>query len=327
MALLHPEYGYYSCSNPLKAYQSDFITSPEISQIFGELVGVWIVHAILTNNLTYNKIYLIELGPGNGLLMQDILRVCKKYPEIYNKLCIILVEKSKELKKAQLKNIELPVVHIKHINDIELHNNNLNIILANEFLDALPIKQYIVRDHQLYENIITTNNQGELVFSPQAQPSKLKLPLQLQHKARDNAVYEYNIGMITYINNIKKIFKQHNTLGIFIDYGYTKYNFGSSLQGMHKHKYHNILENIGNVDITYHVNFQLLQQLLTDDNFYTSNITTQREFLLNLGIQQRMDMLIKSSPSKQAYIIKSTNYLINNMGELFKTLAFTNINK
>lgn len=310
-ALYHKEYGYYMNKLPL-GKDGDFITAPEISQLFGETIAVWIMHTWekLGKPLKFS---LVELGPGKGTLIHDVIRVTKKYSDFFYSMNIHLVEISPTLQKIQKE--KLKGLDINWHEDI----NNLpklpTIFLANEFFDALPIDQFIYHDRQWYENRVTKQDDGSL--SPSLQRSVLSTGI-ARGKLFDGAIVEVCLTGIEILKKLENEIVNSGGAALIIDYGYIYPSYKSTLQSIRQHKYNNFLENVGSSDITALVNFQALKDSL---KHVDCEILTQREFLHLFGIKERIQALIKNASDEQKNRIFSEFLrLTENMGTLFKAM-------
>ncbi|QOD37868.1 class I SAM-dependent methyltransferase [Candidatus Wolbachia massiliensis] len=331
--LYHEKYGYYMSKLPL-GKDGDFITAPEISQLFGEVIAVWVMHSWEKLGKP-SKFSLVELGPGKGTLIHDIIRVTKKYSCFFNSMSIYLVEISPALQKIQKE--KLKGLDINWHENIDNLPEQPTIFLANEFFDALPIDQFVYRDEKWYENRIikqddsTVSSQSSLFVIPvcdtgiqKKDPSTPFLSSQCVTLGWFNgAVVEVCSAGIEILRKLEK--KIHNNKGValIIDYGYVYPSYKSTLQAVKQHKYANFLENVGNSDITALVNFQALRDSL--DNI-DCEILTQREFLYLFGIKERTQALMENANDEQKNRIFSEFLrLTENMGTLFKAMLIHNL--
>lgn len=314
-ALYHKEYGYYMSKTPL-GKNGDFITAPEISQLFGEIVAVWVMY--MWNKLGKPELFsLVELGPGRGTLIKDIIRVTKKYADFFGSMCIQLVEVSPILRDIQEQTLKGEKVNWHE--NIDNLPEKPTIFLANEFFDALPINQFVYRDGRWYENRIAKREDGHLKITQLLQPKEMICKNIKMTELFNGAVVEVcQFG----IETLKKLEKQmYNNRGaaLIVDYGYVYSTYKNTLQSIKQHKYSNFLENVGGSDITALVNFQALKDSL---KYAKCEILTQREFLYSFGIKERMQNLMKNANDVQKDKISSEFLrLTENMGTLFKAMT------
>ncbi|MHC3897860.1 UNVERIFIED_CONTAM: SAM-dependent methyltransferase [Wolbachia endosymbiont of Nasonia longicornis] len=313
-ALYHKEYGYYMSKLPL-GKDGDFITAPEISQLFGETIAVWIMNTWEKLGKP-SKFSLVELGPGKGTLIHDIIRVTKKYSCFFSSMNIHLVEISPLLQKIQKE--KLKGLDINWHTDVDNLPNQPTIFFANELFDALPIDQFIYRDEQWYENRVIKQDDGSLSLSLQCL-TRPKTGFQTGMTGSFNgAVVEVCLAGIEILKKLENKIVNNGGAALIIDYGYVYPEYKSTLQSIRQHKYTNFLENVGNSDITALVNFQSLKDSLRHVN---CEILTQREFLHLFGIKERAQALMKNASNEQKNKIFSEFLrLTENMGTLFKVM-------
>lgn len=302
---------HYYKYNTIFGKNGDFTTAPEISQMFGEMLGVWCANHYLENFTHDIKFNLIELGPGRGALMKDLLRSLKNVKGFYENLNkIYLLENSDSLRKKQELNLYDYIDKVVWIDDLTLVDISLpNLIIANEFFDALPIKQYKKLNNMFYEvglNII--NEQFEFITLNKALPLKVD-------DCSENGIIEINMEANYYIKQLAKLLKVPHSKAVFIDYGYTKPSYKSTLQAVQNHKFCHPLSNLGTADLTALVDFNVLKQSFEMYNLDTT-LKTQRNFLVDLGIELRANAL----KTRAASIESELERLISTMGELFLVL-------
>ena len=259
IALYDKETGYYIKNNPF-GKEGDFITSPSISKLFSEMLALWFV-AFWENLGKPKKIVIVELGPGDGSLCYDLLKTFKRFKNFYNSLEINLFEISHKLKKTQNKKIQNNKV--KWINKINEIKNGPVIFLANEFFDALPIKQICKRKNLLMEkHVALADNKKELKFLYKKIDKKLIKYDKILHLSKNKNKLEYPIDAIEYLSQISKKINKFNGALLIFDYGYILNKNKSTLQSIMNHKHDNIFSNIGSSDITSHVDFGLFSEIL-----------------------------------------------------------------
>ena len=318
VALYHPKFGYYS-KKDIIGKSGDFTTSPEVSQVFGELIASWLVYN--SSSFFKNKFNFLELGPGRAVLIQDILRTIKSinynlYSNIEN---IYFLEKSKEFKNYQ-KNIKKS----KIISDIEVIENKEIFILANEFFDAIPVNQYIKIGKSWYEKRVSLDKRNQLSFSLSKSPIKKNLPFPLTDE--EGFIFEYSTYTHLLLSNIFKRINSHGGVFLIIDYAKNKNFNKSTLSCIYKHTHVSPFFSPGLSDISIKPDFDFIRFLALQNNCKVTGPITQRFFLNKLGIELRFEKLIKSNPNLSFSLKSSKKRLIGKeyMGEIFKVLIITN---
>ena len=317
--------GYYMKKNPF-GKNGDFITAPNISVLFSEMLAVWCI--AFWEHLGYpKKINIIELGGGNGEMMHQMIKVFKKFKKFIVASNFLILEKSKFLKKIQKEKLcSEKIVWLNSINKI---NSGPNIFIANEFFDALPVKQFIKKNNIWFEKKIKKNNINKIEFIDVVTKIK-KIEKKIGIKLSNNQkIIEFSPLAYKYLNNISKKINGFKGGLLIIDYGYLEKKMKNTLQSVYKHKYNNILNNISNSDITYDISFSLLKTISKKFNLKVNGITTQKIFLTKLGILHRAEILSKNLEfSKKADIYYRLKRLIhkNFMGDIFKVMFITKKN-
>ena len=321
-ALYDPKNGFYMKNNPF-GYKGDFITAPNISILFSEMLSIWTIS--FWQNLKFPKnINLIELGAGNGQMIYDMINSLKRFPKFYNSCNFIILEKSPYLKKIQKSKLKkLKVKWIKSLNDIEKGNN---IFIANEFFDALPFKQFFKSENKWFERHVKLEKNSKSFIDIKSDIKKIEK--KIGFKISDNQkIIEYSPLALSYLKKIKKKINNKKGALLIIDYGYLESSMRDTLMTVRKHKISDLFEKKNSSDITYKINFDLLKRITDILKLKCQGVTTQREFLINLGIQQRAEIISKNLPfSKKADIYYRLKRLIdkNQMGNLFKVMLITN---
>ena len=333
--------GYYVKKDPIGA-EGDFITSPELSQIFGELIGLW-TFEIWQMMGKPSTVHLIELGPGRGTLMSDALRALKIVPEYYQKLNIHLVESSQVLKNKQKQNLARFDQQINWHSDIESLPFGPKIFIANEFFDALPVKQYQYKGNQWFERLIrlktaeNSNHNQPFEYSLDERPAEhiesilteLKAQQSQSLQQKSDIIFEYRCNCINLIKKIAEFGKQAPLALLLIDYGHTETAFEETLQAVKKHKYFNPLSQPGEADITTQVDFNQLKQSAQMSGLTAHGPISQGQFLLSLGLEQRLNQLLKNvRPAHYKQLESGTLRLVDpkQMGLLFKAMALLSSN-
>jgi NADH dehydrogenase [ubiquinone] 1 alpha subcomplex assembly factor 7 len=315
--------GYYMTKNPF-GIKGDFTTAPNISRLFSEMIAIWTI-SFWKNLGSPKKFNLIELGAGNGEMMKIMIESFKKFPSFLKSCNIIIHEKSPNLIKKQKINIKFK--NIKWTKSLANLNSFPSIFLANEFFDAIPIKQFLKDKNYWYERFIKISHKKELSFvNKKINIKTLEKKFKFKVSSKQNFI-EYSPLGFEYLNNILKVIKRNKGALLIIDYGYFEEKMKNTLQAIHKKSYSRVLENIGRSDITYNVNFYLIDKIVKNFNKLDVNYTSQRNFLTNLGIFQRAEIISKNKTfSEKADIFFRLKRLTgeNEMGRLFKVMLIKN---
>lgn len=322
LCLTHPTLGYYKNDDPL-GKAGDFITAPEISQMFGEFVGLFISNLWRTMGQP-KRFNLVELGPGRGTLMQDAMRVIGRVEGLIDTIQLILVETNQTLIEAQRQKLATYNPQwITEIDELDANDDPL-IVIANEFFDALPIKQYQKHQGKWHERAIgLRDGQRAWGLAPTPLPPSL-LPAAVRD-AKDGAVWESGqIGVETMSEIAKRLVKRGGAL-LAIDYGYDQTQTGDTFQAVAKHEFTDPLLEPGHADLTTHVDFEALSKAATDAGADAMPLLTQAQFLQHLGIDDRAAALAVANPELANEIRGARDRLVGEkqMGNLFKALAIT----
>ena len=319
LALGHPEHGYYVKQDPFGA-RGDFITAPEISQIFGEMIGLWLVQVWL--EMDQGPISLVELGPGRGTLMADILRATKSMRNFHEAITIHMVETSPILANAQYIRLRDAHPRIEWLDSIaELPPNRL-LFVANEFFDALPIKQHIMTPEGMRERRVGWDDTAQQFVFVLGEPG-----LMLAKSGRiipPGTVMEQSPASRSVMRTLAQHIHTHGGAGLVIDYGYLGDAHTDTLQALKSHMFHPVLADPGDADITAHVDFTSLMDIARDAGNAVHGLATQGEFLVRLGAQLRLEMLVRgATPPQREMLITGLERLVSpqQMGELFKVMA------
>jgi len=320
-ALYGKSKGYYIKKNPI-GKEGDFITSPNISILFSEMIAIWII-AFWEKLGSPKKINIVELGAGNGEMINQILKSIKNFREFRSSAKFYIVEKSPYLKKIQKKKIQNEnVIWTNNFNNFSI---NPTIFVANEFFDSLPIKQFTKKKNIWYEKFVCSKNNNLELIDIKTKTFKIEKLLNQKISKSINFI-EYSPLAFKKLNIISKIVERCNGGILIIDYGYSKKTMFNTLQSVKNHKKNNFLKNIYKSDITYMINFNHYKKKLKEMKLDAIKLTTQREFLLKMGILERAETI-----SKNASFLKKTDIyfrlkrLIDNkeMGSLFKVFFAT----
>jgi SAM-dependent MidA family methyltransferase len=318
LALSHPRHGYYTAGRPIGA-AGDFITAPEISQMFGELIGFFIVN--LWQQMGEPKSFtLLELGPGRGTLMSDALRAASRADGFENALHLQLFEQNALLKGEQERRLGKYSPYWAH--DLDAVSEDPIFVIANEFFDALPIKQFIKTDDGWHERLVGLRD-DQRVFGLSPTPiAESAAPPEVQG-AFPGEVLELGTAAVDAMQRLsRKVALQGGAL-LAIDYGYNRTQTGETLQAVKAHAFAEPLEAPGDADISAHVNFGVLAAAAKATGLATAPLANQGDFLLRLGIGERAKALAGANPNEAANIARAVERLTNpaQMGTLFKVLC------
>lgn len=310
LCLYHPEHGYYTTHNPIGA-EGDFITAPEVSQMFGEMIGVCFMDLWIRMGKP-GKVHLIEMGPGQGTLMADLLRILR--PEMRSALDIHLVEISPALTQIQQQRLPGEVSWHKNLDEVlNACDRGPVFMVANELFDAFPIEQRVKTPQGWQERQIRVAEDGEsLEFIPTPDP--------------DQIIREFCPQAREVTAKIAACLQKTQGVALFIDYGYLGPAQGDTLQALRHHQFHPILLAPGQADLTAHVDFSELEKAAKEAGAHVYGPTTQGAFLSEMGIGLRAEGLRKhAGPRDLAQIDRALHRLLDpsQMGNLFKVMAMT----
>lgn len=322
--LYDKKFGYYNSKQPF-GFKGDYITSPRISNLFSEMIAIWIISTWETFGKP-KRFNIVELGPGDGSLTKIILSVSKKFPEFDKAKRVFLFEKSDLLKNIQKKNLRQS--EIRWIRNFDLIKEGPVAFFGNEFFDAIPIKQFKRKNKVLYEKYFELQKNfkiKEVFKKASGEDAKIIDSFKTLKNLKFVEFPKYGLDKLDQI--IKKILKLKGCL-LLIDYGYLGPNNQNTIQSVIKHKKNNILKNLGKADITSHVNFTLLKEFFIKNNLKVLKIVCQKDFLKNMGINERAEIIAKKMNfTDQANLYLRLKRLLSPklMGSLFKViLAYKN---
>jgi len=316
--------GYYQNKNPF-GIKGDYITAPNISKVFCEMIAIWLV-SFWENLKKPKKMNFVELGPGNGDFCLVLLKTLKNFPETFNAINIFLYEKSEKLTKIQRERIvSKKVSWIKNLNKIK---KGPVVFFGNEFLDALPIKQFKKINNDVYERYAyLRKNKVDFIFKKalKKQIDKLKNYKLL----KKDGIIEYPEYGFKELNIVCNKIKKLNGGALFIDYGYKTENNIDTLQSVMNHKFNDIKKNIGNADITSLVNFDLYRKYFNSNGLIAEEVINQSQFLKKMGIIERVKIASNKMGQKEKIDLYSrVQRLIDPtmMGKNFKVIFTKNKN-
>jgi NADH dehydrogenase [ubiquinone] 1 alpha subcomplex assembly factor 7 len=325
LCLMHPRYGYYVSRDPL-GREGDFITAPEVSQMFGELLGLWTA-SVWRQMDSPPMLRLIELGPGRGTMMADALRAMRVLPPLYQALQVHMVDVNpvlRERQKAMLSGVRNIAWH-DSIDDVP---EGPCIILANEYFDVLPIHQMVKHENGWHERVVDVDANDRLTFGAAAEPTpRFDLLLSpLVRAAPIGAVFEWrpDAEMMKLASRVR----DQDGAALIIDYGHLRSDAGDTFQAIARHTFADPLKAPGQADVTAHVDFQALANAAEDVGARVHGPVTQGAFLKRLGIDTRAAALMqKATPDVAADIAAAQKRLTDTgrggMGSMFKVLGIS----
>ena len=308
---------YYASKDPL-GEEGDFVTAPEISQMFGELVGIWLADLWLRKGAPKDCAY-VELGPGRGTLASDALRAMQKFdcnPEVH------FVESSPVLKGKQA---ELHRSATWHDRIESLPSDRPLLIIANEFFDALPVEQYVVTSNGWRQQMVTRDRGTfSAVSSTETAPDQLG---QMTKGFPDGTIMERSPVSMELVGELSNRLAKQGGILLIIDYGYDQPGTGSTLQAVKEHLPISPYDSPGTSDLTAHVDFHTLANVARARLMSINGPAEQGQWLKSLGIDQRAVALIAASPNQENAIRSAKDRLthIDEMGRLFRVMAATSM--
>ena len=317
-ALYHKKKGYYVKNVPF-GKDGDFITAPNISMIFSEMILLWII-SYWEKFYKNKEINIVELGAGNGEMMSQIIISSKKFNNFYDKCNFFIYEKSKKM--IEIQKQKLKKYNVKWLRDFEKLENP-TIFFGNEFLDALPVKQYLNKNNKWYERYVQKKGGNYSFTEIECDIKKIEKKLDLKFSKKQNFL-EISLNEFKLIKELNNIISKKGGCILFIDYAYLNHKMIDTLQAVKKHKKVNLLKDVGNADISHVINIPFLKKIAIKNDLML-DFVTQRDFLLNLGILQRAEILAANKKFlEKANIYYRINRLIDKkqMGELFKVIFF-----
>jgi SAM-dependent MidA family methyltransferase len=325
LCLADPQHGYYMTRDPLGRH-GDFITAPEVSQMFGELIGLWMA-AIWTQMGSPENVRVIELGPGRGTLMNDALRAMQVMPALRAAIALHLVEISPPLRaqqQARLQDAGVPVTWHAALEDVPA---GPAIVIANEFFDALPINQAVKTATGWHERLIEIDSAGRLAFTVAGDPIPQfdRLLPSAVRAAPEASIFEWRSDLVPM--QLGRRLMQGGGAALAIDYGHAQSAAGETLQAVGQHAFADPLGTPGNIDLTAHVDFAALARGVESMGPIAYGPIDQAQLLRGLGIEMRAATLrIKATRTGVAEIDSALARLIGEgrtgMGALFKAMAF-----
>jgi len=319
LALQHPDYGYYRVREPI-GREGDFITAPEISQMFGEMIGVWCAETWRSFDKP-DPFALIELGPGRGTMMRDIMRATSNVGGFHTAKNLYLIDSDKALRKSQREKLADDAPH--YVERVDQIAPMPSLIIANEFFDALPVRQFEKGFRGWCERMVTVANDAlSFTLRPLDEGEDVLIPAETR-EAKPGTVVEVSPKCQMIMRDLARRLATQRGAMLIVDYGYVAPSGSATVQAVSAHNYANLFERPGEIDLTAHVDFTALAETARDAGLEVSSIIGQGEFLTNLGIEIRADSLKKKATLPQSAAIDvALHRLIDNeqMGNLFKAM-------
>ncbi len=323
-ALFNPASGYYRTKNPI-GKNSDFITAPEISQVFGELLAAYFLQIASTKK---SLIAFVEMGAGKGTLFFDILSSIKKLAaknipqavDFLERATFHIIEIGEVLRDVQQKNLADFSVswHENFENFVQKNRDREIFFLSNELFDCFPIDQFVLTEIGWRERIVSDK---KFTLAPFEKKTHEFVEKEIASLAPIGAVFEYSLEARNFMTQLCGALKKQGGIAINIDYGYIKNEFANTLQALKNHQKCDVLENVGEADLTALVDFLALEKIVKNCGL-NSSLISQAQFLTGLGIEERRKNLLTKNPSKTSEINSAIDRLIasDQMGDLFKCL-------
>lgn len=324
LVLSHPRWGYYATRDPF-GVDGDFTTAPEVSQMFGELIGLWCVDAWRGQGAPAPAL-LVELGPGRGTLMADLRRSARQVaPDFGTALSVHLIETSPALRERQR---ALLGDTVSWHDDLSAIPDGPLFLVANEFFDALPIRQFVRTKTGWAERYVTVNGTSDdptlsFAVSPDALPGDRLIPAALTDAPSGSLFERRPVGEAICAKIAARI-ADHGGAALIVDYGHAPSALGDTLQAVKAHRFHDPLTALGEADITAHVDFDALSRAARANHARACGPLTQGAFLKRLGIETRAQALKHRASASEAKAIDVALERLTGddaMGRLFKVLA------
>ncbi len=319
LCLHHPAHGYYRRGRPIGA-AGDFVTAPEVSQMYGELIGLWCAAAWQSMGQP-QRVHLVELGPGRGTLLVDALRAMRTVPAFRDAIDLHLVESSESLRAEQA--ALLADAHPSWHERFETVPPGPVLVIANEFFDALPIRQFERVGNGWQERVVALTPSSQALRFAATDSAFVEAGLGC---APSGAIVEYAPAREALAGALADRVAAEGGAALIIDYGPDRPGFGDTLQAMKRHRRHDALDEPGNADLTAHVDFSALASAARREGAHVFGPMPQGRFLKGLGIEARAARLRQSANTDQATEIDAALRRltgVHGMGELFKALALT----
>jgi SAM-dependent MidA family methyltransferase len=322
LCLFDPQDGYYTAREPFGA-AGDFVTAPEISQMFGELIAVWLYQAWLATGRPM-PVTIAEIGPGRGTLMKDMLRSFSRLdPALAASASFAMIETSPRLTDIQKQTLAATPARIGWHETIDTLPQAPLLIVGNELFDAVPIRQFIRAGAGWRERVIGLDDVDDLRFFAGAGSVDPALLPDDAANAPQGAIVEVAPARAALMAAIAERVARHGGAGLFLDYGHLRPGLGDTLQALRKHNHEDVLANPGEADLTAHVDFAALAAMARAHGV-DAQLATQGEFLISMGLLERAGLLGAAANEQARQTIADAVERLAGpqaMGDLFKVLA------
>lgn len=327
LCLADPQHGYYQSRQPF-GRSGDFITAPEVSQLFGEMIGVFLVHAWQAQGSPGN-VRIAEIGPGRGTLMSDALRVIARLsPDLFENTTIHMVETSERLRNVQRQTLVRIKERISWHMSFEEIPDGFTLMVANELFDAIPIHQFVNTPEGFRERVVGLDRNSRLAFGVGAGGFDPSLLPEGESAPPVGEIFELSPARTAVMQAVAAKLVRDGGTALTIDYGHLITSFGDTLQAVYRHEFDPPLARPGEADLTSHVDFQALAEAALAMGAHVHRPMSQGEFLVGLGLVERAGALGSGRDAlAQAAIRDAVNRLAGEgegrMGALFKVLAIS----
>ncbi|MFC3076288.1 class I SAM-dependent methyltransferase [Shinella pollutisoli] len=325
LCLADPEYGYYRTRDPF-GRAGDFVTAPEVSQLFGEMLGVFLVHAWQKHGGPAG-VRIAEIGPGRGTMMADMLRVVARLaPGLYEDATVHLVETSPKLREIQRETLGTHAPRVSWHDGFEDLPDGFVLLAANELFDAIPIRQFVKTPSGFRERMVGLDAEGELTFAAGVAGIDPALLPENHRTVANGTIFEIAPAREAVMTAIGERLARSGGTALVIDYGHFVTGFGDTLQAVLKHRFDPPLAHPGEADLTSHVDFARLAATAAAAGLSVHGMLHQGDFLAGLGIGERASALGRNrDEATQRAILADVDRLAGSgagkMGDLFKVLA------
>jgi SAM-dependent MidA family methyltransferase len=326
LCLADPEHGYYRTRDPF-GRGGDFVTAPEVSQLFGEMIGVFLVHAWEKHLKPRRNVRIAEIGPGRGTMMADMLRAVRKLaPDLYETATVHLVETSPTLREIQGKTLGTHAGKVSWHDGFDEIPAGFLLLAANEFFDAVPIRQFVKTRSGFRERLVGIDGEGALSFVTGAGSLDPALLPAGHQAAPPGTIVEVAPARAAIMQMLADRLFDSGGTALVIDYGHLASGFGDTLQAVFKHEFDPPLAHPGDADLTSHVDFAVLADVARSRSISVNGMMTQGDFLLELGLAERAGALGRGKDAAEQDRIRAAVERLagngpNQMGDLFKVMA------